>query len=188
MKLSRDELKGLMKNKLMKAGLSAEHADMTAEILTWSDERGYHSHGAVRVEYYSERIAKGGITVDPKFEWKETGPCSAIFEGDNGCGYVAATAGHGKGNRDGKEVGHRSGWHPQHLSHGGSIGYYTEMAAKQDLVAISFCQSDPMAVPYGGTEPYYGTNPISFAAPTADDRDGGIRYGYHSPGMGQDSG
>ena len=27
MKLSRDELKGLMKNKLMKAGLSAEHAD-----------------------------------------------------------------------------------------------------------------------------------------------------------------
>ena len=29
MKLSRDELKGLMKNKLMKAGLSAEHADMT---------------------------------------------------------------------------------------------------------------------------------------------------------------
>mgnify|MGYP002229433407 CR=1 FL=1 len=46
---------------------------MTADVLTWSDERGYHSHGAVRVEYYSERIAKGGITVDPKFEWRETG-------------------------------------------------------------------------------------------------------------------
>ena len=43
---------------------------MTADVLTWSDERGYHSHGAVRVEYYSERIAKGGITVDPKFEWE----------------------------------------------------------------------------------------------------------------------
>ena len=56
------------------------------------------------------------------------------------------------------------------MSHSGSIGYYTEMAAKEDLVAISFCQSDPMAVPFGGTEPYYGTNPISFAAPTADDR------------------
>ena len=74
MKLSHDELKGLMKNKLMQAGLKADHADMTADVLTWSDERGYHSHGAVRVEYYSERIAKGGITVDPKFEWRETGP------------------------------------------------------------------------------------------------------------------
>ena len=54
MKLQRDELKSLMKNKLMAAGLREDHADTTAEILTWSDERGYHSHGAVRVEYYSE--------------------------------------------------------------------------------------------------------------------------------------
>ena len=93
MKLQRDELKGLMKNKLMAAGLREDHADTTAEILTWSDERGYHSHGAVRVEYYSERIAKGGMTVEPNFEWKETGPCSAILEGDNGCGYVVAKLG-----------------------------------------------------------------------------------------------
>lgn len=169
MKLSREELKGLMKNKLMKAGLTDEHADITAEILTWSDERGYHSHGAVRVEYYSERIAKGGITVDPKFEWIETGPCTATFEGDNGCGYVAATLAMERAMEMAKKngvavVGIRN------ISHSGAIGYYTEMAAKNDLVAISFCQSDPMAVPYGGTEPYYGTNPISFGAPTADDR------------------
>ena len=49
-----------MKNKLMQAGLSGEHAEMTAEVLVWSDERGYHSHGSVRMEYYCERIAKGG--------------------------------------------------------------------------------------------------------------------------------
>ena len=169
MKLQRQELKDLMKNKLHAAGLSEEHADMTAEILTWSDERGYHSHGAVRVEYYSERIAKGGITVDPKFEWKETGPCSAIFEGDNGCGYVAATLATEKAIEMAKKngiavVGIRN------CSHTGSIGYYTEMCAKQGLAAICFCQSDPMAVPFGGAEPYFGTNPISFAAPTADER------------------
>ena len=80
MKLSREELKGLMKNKMMKAGLREDHAETTAEILTWSDERGYHSHGAVRVEYYSERIAKGGMTIEPNLEWKETGPCSAILD------------------------------------------------------------------------------------------------------------
>ena len=44
------------------------------------------------------------------------------------------------------------------------------MAADQNLVAISFCQIDPIAVPTGVTEPYYGTNAISFAAPTADER------------------
>lgn len=169
MRLLREKLKELMKNKLMQAGLTEEHADMTAEILVWSDERGYHSHGSVRVEYYSERIAKGGITIHPKFEWRETGPCSAVFEGDNGCGYVAATLAMKKGMEMAKRngvaiVGIRN------ISHSGSIGYYTEMAAKENLLAISFCQSDPMAVPYGGTEPYYGTNPIAFSAPTDDDR------------------
>ena len=169
MKLSRAELKGLMKEKMHRAGLSEEHADMTAEILTWSDERGYHSHGAVRVEYYSERIAKGGITRDPKFEWRETGPSSGIFEGDNGCGYVAATLAMEKAIEMAQKTG-VAVVGVRNISHSGAIGYYTEMAAKKDLVSISFCQSDPMAVPYGGTEPYYGTNPISFAAPTADER------------------
>ncbi|WP_252404077.1 hypothetical protein [Escherichia coli] len=27
------------------------------------------------------------------------------------------------------------------------------------------CQSDPMVVPFGGAEIYYGTNPLAFAAP-----------------------
>jgi ureidoglycolate dehydrogenase (NAD+) len=169
MKLSRAELKSLMKNKLMRAGLKEDHAEITAEILTWSDERGYHSHGAVRVEYYSERISKGGITVEPNFEFKETGPCSAIFEGDNGCGYVAAKLAMDKAIEMAKKTG-IAVVGMRNISHSGSIGYYTEMAAKEDMAAISFCQSDPMAVPVGGSEPYYGTNPISFAAPTADDR------------------
>ena len=169
MKLSRIELKTLMKNKLMAAGLSEPHAETTAEILTWSHERGYASHGAVRVEYYSERIFKGGITTAPKFTWKETGPCSGIFDGDNGVGYVVAVEGMKKAIEMAKESG-IAVVGMTNMSHSGSIGYYAEMAAKEDLVAITFCQSDPMAVPYGGTEPYYGTNPISFAAPTADER------------------
>lgn len=169
MRLSRNELKDLMKNKMAKAGLKEDHAETAAEILTWADERGYHSHGAVRVEYYSERIAKGGITADPKITWKENGPCSGILDGDNGCGYVIAKLGMEKAIEMAKKNGVAIVG-MSNLSHSGSLGYYTEMAAKEDLAAISFCQSDPMAVPYGGTEPYYGTNPISFAAPTADER------------------
>ena len=39
MRLSREELKGLMKNKLIQAGLREDHADQTAEILTWAHEK-----------------------------------------------------------------------------------------------------------------------------------------------------
>lgn len=169
MRLTHDELKELMKNKLMKAGLSDEHADMTADVLVWSDERGYHSHGSVRMEYYSERIAKGGITTNPKFEYKVTGPCSGVLDADNGIGYVGAMVGMEHAIDMAKANGIAIVG-VKNISHSGAIGYYTEMAAKAGLVSVSMCQSDPMAVPYGGTEPYYGTNPISFGAPTADER------------------
>ncbi len=169
MRLQRQELKDLMKNKMWKAGLPEEQAEQTAEILTWAHERGYASHGAVRVEYYSERIFKGGITHEPNIQWKQTGPSCGIMDGDNGIGYWVATKATEKAIEIAKETG-VAVVGMANVSHTGAIGYYTEMCAKEGLAAITFCQSDPMAVPYGGTEPYYGTNPISFAAPTADER------------------
>ena len=73
MRLSREELKGLMKNKLIQAGLREDHADQTAEILTWAHERGFASHGAVRVEYYCESQTSHGIRqVLAQESWMET--------------------------------------------------------------------------------------------------------------------
>ena len=60
MRVKSEDLKGLIKTKLQKAGLNEEHADVAADVLTFADARGIHSHGAMRVEYYAERIAKGG--------------------------------------------------------------------------------------------------------------------------------
>ena len=169
MRVTEEQLHELISNKLQKAGLTKEHADMTADILTWSDARGIHSHGAVRVEYYSERIAKGGITAHPDFRFERTGPASGIFHGDNGSGYAAAVLSMKEAIKMAKETG-IAVVGAKHISHSGSLGYYVEMAAEEDLVSISMCQSDPMAVPYGGSEPYYGTNPIAFGAPGADGR------------------
>lgn len=169
MRLDRDTLHKLMANKMHKAGLSKEDADIAADVLTFADLRGVHSHGAVRVEYYSERIAKGGITTNPKIEYTETGPASAILDYDNGCGLVAAKVGMEKAIEMAKKTG-VAVVGIKRMSHSGSLGYFTEMAAHENLVAISMCQSDPMAVPYGGAEEFFGTNPIAFAAPSADGR------------------
>ncbi|QUH18851.1 ureidoglycolate dehydrogenase [Alkaliphilus sp. B6464] len=169
MKVSENKLKDLMKNKFIKAGLSEEHSEKAAEILTWADARGIHSHGAVRVEYYSERIAKGGINTNPNFRFEKTGPASGIYHGENGNGFVAASNAMDEAIKMAKESG-IAVVGIKNISHSGSLGYYVEKAAMNDLVAISVCQSDPMVVPYGGSEPYYGTNPIAFSAPTSDER------------------
>ena len=90
MRVSREELFNLMKQKFMKAGLNEGAAHDVADVLTYADHRGIHSHGAVRVEYYSERIAKGGITANPNYTFEQTGPASAVFNGDNGPGHQVA--------------------------------------------------------------------------------------------------
>ena len=56
-----EKLEKLMKQKLEAAGLHSEHAEEVARHLTFADASGIHSHGAVRMDYYAERIAKGGV-------------------------------------------------------------------------------------------------------------------------------
>lgn len=93
MKISRETLHQLIENKLCKAGLKREHAATVAEVLVYADARGIHSHGAVRVEYYAERISKGGTNREPTFRFEDTGPCTAILHADNAAGQVAAKMG-----------------------------------------------------------------------------------------------
>lgn len=164
MKVTKEQLKDLIVTKLHKAGLTAEHAGIVADVLVHADARGYHSHGAMRVEYYAERIAKGGTTHNPNFEFTKTGPGTAIFEGDNGAGQVVAKLGMDEAIKMAKENGVAIVG-MKHMGHSGALSYFVQQAADQDMVAISLCQSDPMAVPFGGAEPYYGTNPIAFGAP-----------------------
>lgn len=168
MRLTIEALHDLIKKKLQKAGLSEEHASGVADVLVHADARGLHSHGAMRVEYYAERIAKGGINVDPNFVFEKTGPASAIFDGDNGVGHVAAKASMDKAVEMAKEQGIAVVGVPR-ISHSGSLSYFVQQAAEKDLIGLSVCQSDPMVVPFGGAEAYYGTNPIAFAAPAKND-------------------
>ena len=170
MRVTKEQLKDLIVTKLHRAGLTEDHSEGVADVLVHADARGVHSHGAMRVEYYAERIAKGGINCKPEFKFEKTGPCSAVFDGDNGAGHVAAKLAMDEAIKMAKEngiaiVGVRR------IGHSGALSYFVQQAANEDLIGISLCQSDPMVVPFGGAEPYYGTNPIAFAAPG--------KYGEH---------
>ena len=162
-----NRLRQLMKDKLLKAGLPEEQADKTADLLIFADERGVHSHGAVRMQYYSERTLKGGYNLKPNLSFEKTGPASGIYHGDNALGhYVSYQA-----MKKAIELAKTSGIGVvgvKEMGHSGAIGYYVRQAALEGMVALTVCQSDPMVVPFGGTEPYFGTNPIAFSAPRKD--------------------
>ena len=165
--LVKEEIARLIQHKLCCAGLSVEHAAQVADHLAYADSLGVHSHGTVRVEYYAERISKGGSNTQPQITVDQTGPCSAVIDGDNAVGFVVANLGMDMAI----ELAQQNGIAVvgmKRLGHCGTLSYYLRRAAKEGLVALSMCQSDPMAVPFGGAEPFFGTNPIGFACPALE--------------------
>ena len=134
--VSPDKLHNLIKNKLEKAGLKSEHADEVAKHLVFADSCGIHSHGAVRVDYYAERIAKKGVTIDPKMSFEKTGPCTGIFHGDNGIGQYVAE----KALKYAIDMAKENGVAivgVAKLSHSGTMAYYLNEIAENDLIGLS---------------------------------------------------
>ncbi|MBG9984712.1 ureidoglycolate dehydrogenase [Aerococcaceae bacterium DSM 111022] len=162
--VTEEELHKLIKDKLILAGLPEEAAHETSNHLTYADMIGIHSHGAVRVEYYSERIAKGGVTHNPHLIFEKTGPATGIYYGDNGQGHYIANLAIEPTIELAKEAG-VAVVGVANVSHTGTLSYYLRKLAEADLLAVAMTQSDPMVVPFGGAEVYYGTNPIGFGAP-----------------------
>jgi ureidoglycolate dehydrogenase (NAD+) len=167
LKVTKEQLSNLIIKKLTATGLQVEFAEVVADVLVFADSRGINSHGSIRVEYYCERISKGGININPSFEMEKVGPSAGIFHGDNGPGHVAAKKAMDEAIKLAKETGIGIVGVRQ-ISHSGALSYFVRQAASKNMIGLSFCQADPMAVPYGGAEPYYGTNPIAFAAPGQD--------------------
>lgn len=159
------ELQELMKRKFMKAGLKEAHAEETARHLTYADACGIHSHGTVRVAYYAERIAKGGVNLDPNIVFKPTSDSTGVVDCDNGMGQyvcnVALDYAIDMAKKSGSAIVGVA-----RIGHSGMLSYYVKRAAEEGLAAIAMCQSDPMVVPFGGSETYFGTNPFAFSAPT----------------------
>ena len=166
-RLSKEELIKLITAKFVLAGLPEDQAVQVADHLAYADSLGVHSHGAVRVEYYAERIFKGGSTKNPNIVTTETGPCSAVIDGDNAVGFVVANIGMAKAIEMAKKTG-IAVVGMKRLGHCGTLSYFIRQAAAEGLIGMSMCQSDPMVVPYGGSGVFFGTNPIGFACPVKD--------------------
>src|SRR5699024_7516464 len=149
-------------------GMPEAYADRAADVLVWADERGIHSHGSVRMQYYSERCAKGGFNNDPELKFEKTGPSTGVYHGDNAVGHYVAYEAMEEAVNLAKESG-IGAVGVSEMSHQGAVGDFVEIAAERGICSLSLRQPDPMVVPVGGSEPYFGTNPIAFAAPRKND-------------------
>jgi ureidoglycolate dehydrogenase (NAD+) len=123
---------------------------------------GIDSHGVLRLTHYLRRMTIGSIKAASTPVVMRTGPVTAQVHGEDGLGIVHAALAMETAIDMAKENG-AGIVGVGHSSHCGAMGLYTRMAAREHLVGIAMTHSSSVVVPHGGTQKYFGTNPVSFA-------------------------
>lgn len=162
--IQQEDLKTLVVNKLMDAQVSEEHAEVVADVLVHADLRGVSSHGVLRTEHYVKRMSEGGMNADPQFNVERKGSAGALFDGDNGMGHVITKEAMDEAIKLSKENGIGIVG-VVNSSHCGALSYYAEQAAEENTISMIMTHTDSAVVPFGGAEPYFGTNPIAYGFP-----------------------
>jgi len=153
------------------AGTPQDIARIVAESLVMTNLLGHDSHGVLRVKQYITMIRQGMIqpTMRPRIK-QRFGATATVFGaygfGQIGARFAAELA---------LELGRQHGIAAVSLTaatHIGRLGEYTQMIAAQGLIGIGFTSGTMYrgwVAPYGGREPVFGTNPMSFAVPAEND-------------------
>lgn len=153
------------KNVFMKMGCSEHDSTIIAEVFLAAELRGHASHGMLRIKDYYELWKSKRINTDPHVRIVHESPSTAVVDGDNAVGMVAARRSMEIAIEKAKSAG--TGWvSTRNSNHFGIAGYYSMMALDHDMIGICMTNANPLVAPTFSISRMMGTNPIAVAIPT----------------------
>jgi len=163
-----DTLQSFMRDVFIGLGVPVEEARIASEVLIASDLRGIETHGIGRLKMYYDRIKSGQHLPITNYEIVRESPTTAIVDGHNGVGMVIGVRSMQLAIDKARAYGMGS-VAVRNSTHFGIDGYYALMAAKANMIGMSFTNARPSIAPTFGVQPMLGTNPIAFGCPTDED-------------------
>ncbi|MFB0558786.1 MAG: Ldh family oxidoreductase [Candidatus Bathyarchaeia archaeon] len=149
-------------------GLSRERADFLSETIVEASLTGHDSHGVSYFVTYSDRIKKGYIDIEAEPTIAKETDSTALVDGHYAPGQITARYVMELAVRKAKER-KISAVGACNCNHIGRVGYYTDWAARQGVVAMMFVNvGSPSVTVYNGLGRIFGTNPFSAAVPTGE--------------------
>ncbi|HJS84727.1 MAG TPA: Ldh family oxidoreductase [Acetobacteraceae bacterium] len=149
-------------------GMPEENAEPTSEILAWADLHGVDSHGISMLPGYDRLRRNGRVRMDAHPEIVRETPVSALVDGGGGLGHVPARFAMRTAIAKAKQAG-MAAVAVRNSAHFGACGFYTLMAAEAGLIGMACTSASGIQVaPTFGRQARLGTDPWSFAAPSAD--------------------
>ena len=147
-------------------GLKAtdEEAALVAEILVQADMRGTDTHGVHLLTLLPDRVEAGLIQIPTNLKVIKEGETTTLIDGGNGLGQLAVHRAMMINIQKAKKFGLGCSL-VRNTNNIGSLISYTLMAAQEGMIGIVMSNAAAAMSPWGGTEAFFGTNPISIAVP-----------------------
>lgn len=130
--------------------------------------RGVDSHGINIFPYYCRAFDSGRINKQPNINIERPGPAALNVDGDHAMGHHAGVVAMTEAVKVAKEQGVAIA-SVKNSTHFGAAAYFGLIAAQQDCLGFSFTNADALVKAFSAKESFFGTNPICFTAPLADE-------------------
>jgi len=164
--LTLDEVDELARRMLVASGASALQAGATARSIRDAEAEGIRTVGLSYLPTYCEHVRCGKVLGDAVPTVSQPRAATVVVDAGNGFCHPAFEA----GEAPLVQATRACGVGVLAISHSysaGVLGWFVERLARQGLVAVMFANSSSLMVAWGGKRPFFGTNPIAWAAPRA---------------------
>ena len=162
--LSLDEVLDITTRMLRASGASALQADATARSIRDAEADGIRTVGLSYLPTYCDHVACGKVVGDAVPTVTRPRPATVVVDACNGFCHPAFEAALDPFVAAARTCG-VGALAITHSYSAGVLGWFVERLAQDHLVALMFANSSSLMAPAGGVRPFFGTNPIAWAAP-----------------------
>ncbi len=167
-RVSPEKLTKFCVDAFVKAGLTAERARISADVLVMTDTWGTFSHGSSALKNYITTMKAGGIKASAAPEVVAEGASWAVVDGHSCMGMLSCSLAMNAAIEKARK--NTIAWvGVKNSSHFGAAGYYANMAVDHDMIGIAMSNADPNMVVPGARGHVIGNNPMAYAVPAGEE-------------------
>jgi len=163
-RVSHQTLASFMRQVLRSIDVREDVSSHLVHALIESSLRGVDSHGVRLFPHYIRGVRGGRINPNPVYRFHQTSPSTGRFDADHTFGHAACMEAARKAVALATDAG------SAHIavfqsSHFGAAATFAMEIARNDMIGMSFTNTDALVKTYGGKSAFLGNNPICIAVP-----------------------
>ncbi len=168
-RIKAEQVNNLIRKIFSKLEVDELIADYAVKGILHTSLRGVDTHGLRLLSHYINGIKEGRINKNPKIKFFSNSIATSIMDADHSLGYSSGMIAMKKAIELAQKVG-IAAVSVKNSSHCGALSYYSEEAAKNDMIGIAFTHATSKLKTPNSKQEFFGTNPICFCAPSADNK------------------